>query len=77
MSDIKVNSVQPSEVGPSMVAYLLTVAILAKDYDKQIIPFTSIPVPVGYSEEEILRAFAEASKTVSNPHNVEKFLKGE
>lgn len=77
MSDIKVNSVNPSEFGPDMVAYLLTVATLTgEQHDKGWTPTYGIPVLTGYSEDEILNAYAKAKQVVNQPSRVETFLAG-
>jgi hypothetical protein len=76
MSDVKVNSVKPSEVGPAMVAYLLTVATLTgKEYSKGYMTIQGgIPVIGGCTEEEVLRAYAKAYRVVMHPSNVEEIL---
>ncbi len=75
MSDVKVNSVQPSEISPSMVAYLLTVSILSKSNTTN--GFRSadgLPIILGRSEDEILKTYAKARQVVNSPHLVDSYL---
>lgn len=77
MSDVKVNSVQPSEVGPEMVAYLLTVSILSSSntsFGHRSVD--GLPIILNRSEDEILRTYAKAYQVVNRPDNVDKYLGG-
>ena len=76
MSNVEVNSVQPSEIGPSMVAYYLTVAMLTgEEYSKGYSSAgAGIPILTGYSEEKVLRAYAKAALVVDKPWQVEQIL---
>ena len=76
MSDVRVNSVQPSEVGPEMVAYLLTASILCGPaYRPGYNSMEGLPLIDGKSRDEILRTFALALNVVRNPHNAEGWIK--
>jgi len=75
MSEVKVNSVQPSEVGPDMVAYLLTVSILSKgDTTSGFRSADGLPIISGQSEEAILRTYAKARLVVGTPSMIDDFL---
>ena len=64
---VTVNSVQPSEVSPEMVAYLLTVSILAGSaYDKHLMKSEGLPIIAGVDKETILSTYAECARTVAN-----------
>jgi hypothetical protein len=65
MTDTIVNSVQPSEVSPEMVAYLLTTSILGgSDYAQGWSASAGLPLIHGCSKEEILSTYTECLRAV-------------
>lgn len=77
MADVNVNNVQPSEVGPEMVAYLLAVSIAAgQNYSKSYAPVSGIPIILGSDETTILETYARCLKVVRSPHKVSEIIAG-
>ena len=75
MSDVSVNSVQPSEVGKEMVAYLLTACILSgAEYGAGYRDVMGLPLINGKSRDEILRTYALALNVVRNPAHAAKWI---
>jgi peptidase E len=75
MSDVSVNSVQPSEVGKEMVAYLLTASILCgAEYEVGYHDINGLPLINGKSRDEILRTYALALNVVKNPAHAKKWI---
>jgi hypothetical protein len=61
---VNVNSVQPSEVSPEMVAYLLTVSALNSNSSKGWQTCTGLPILYGHDEESILSTYSDCIRTV-------------
>lgn len=64
MSDVSVNSVQPSEISPEMVAYLVTVSALNESSGKGWQPCSGLPILYGHDKDAILATYAECIRTV-------------
>ncbi len=61
---VTVNSVQPSEVSPEKVAYLLTVCALNANSSKGWQTSTGLPILYGHDKEAILSTYADCIRTV-------------
>lgn len=61
---VNVSSVQPSEVSPEMVAYLLTVAALNESSSKGWQLCAGLPILYGHDKDAILTTYADCIRTV-------------
>jgi hypothetical protein len=59
-----VNSVQPSEISPEMVAYLLTVSSLNGNNSKGWQTCNGLPILYGHDKSAILSTYSECIRTV-------------
>jgi hypothetical protein len=66
---VSVNSVQPSEISREMVAYLLTVSVLAgPECGKGWAPASGTPILHGFDKDAVLSTYAECLRTVRQAH---------
>lgn len=75
MSDVKVSSVQPSEISDAMVAYLLTAGIHSGKTSVNVGSVDGLPIIRNVEAAELLKTYALCLNIVKHPHNSAHFLK--
>lgn len=78
MAETSINSVQPSEISPEMVAYLLATSILGgANYGKGFSASgPGLPIITGCDEKTVLETYARCLRVVRRPDKVADILAG-